>query len=112
MDATTTSAARPTTCGAYIALHADKAEGRLASCKRLPMHKGECRAFLTIAAEHRSTRVKSSKKTSTKLSRAGILKAAAALAEGKMTPSAYLSLVSRYGQRKAVKALVTTEVVA
>ena len=97
--AATATATRPATCGAYNVLHPDFGS---ASCKRLPRHKGECRATLTVAASHRKTSPKGSPKVAT---RTTILTAAASLAAGTLTPSAYMSLVSAYGQRKARKAL-------
>ena len=101
--AATATATRPATCGAYNVLHPDFGS---ASCKRLPRHKGECRATLTVAASHRKTSPKGSAKGSPKVTtRATILTAAAQLAAGTLTPSAYMSLVSAYGQRRARKAL-------
>ena len=108
---------RPVTCGSWVKLHPtdEKAAGRLVTCKRLPCHKGECRAHLTIAAEHKATSPKATAKAATakvgkgRVTREALLKAAEKLASGEMTPSAYMSLVSRFGAVKARKALVVAE---
>ena len=96
--AATATATRTATCGAYNVLHPDFGS---ASCKRLPRHKGECRATLTVAASHK-VKAKASPKVTT---RAGMLDAAKAMADGSLAPSAFMSLVSAFGQRRAKAAL-------
>ena len=106
---------RPTTCGSWAKLNpaAAETEGRLVTCKRLPRHKGECRAHLTAAAEHRAASPKTAKapkgRRVTRVTKDRMLEAAAKLAAGEMTPTAYMSLVSRFGQYRARKALVVAE---
>ena len=113
---------RPTTCGSWAKLHPADAEteGRSVTCKRLPRHKGECRSHLTVSAEHKAAAPKTAKSPAKsarrvkRVTREALLAAAAKLASGEITPSAYMSLVSRFGQYRARKALAvdTAEVVA
>jgi hypothetical protein len=121
-DAVTPSAtakpATPRTCGAYVKAHeadpkfAEKVAGRLVTCHRLPMHKGDCRTTLkaSIVAGVKVAKVAKPPKGAKRVRRVTKAQFDAALAEfvaGRMTPTAYMSVVTAYGQQKAKRAVRT-----
>jgi hypothetical protein len=119
-DAVTPSVkpATPRTCGAYVKAHeadpkfAEKVAGRLVTCHRLPMHKGDCRTTLkaSIVAGVKVAKVAKPPKGAKRVRRVTKAQFDAALAEfvaGRMTPTAYMSVVTAYGQQKAKRAVRT-----
>jgi len=100
----TTTTTSPVTCGAYVTVHAadpayvTRIAGRDATCKRLPMHHGDCRGTLKAAPKPRVT------KASKRVTKAADVKALlAAIEDGSMTASEALSLLSAAKPRASRK---------
>lgn len=101
---------RITSCGAYVKAHegdakfADRISGRVVTCKRLPMHKGDCRATLheVKATTAKSPKRKVSGRSKPRVTRTDFAAALAADIEaGKVTPSAALAKFSAFVTRSA-----------
>jgi hypothetical protein len=115
-------AARITSCGAYVKAHeadakfAERLVGRSVTCKRLPMHKGDCRTTLHEApkAAVKSAKRKVSGRSKARVTRTDAFAAIAAeMAAGKITADQALAkaaaFVTRASRPKAAKAAASAE---
>jgi len=122
----TLASAKPATCGdahtVLVTAYGDKVADRYASkgCRRLPRHevteakghKAELPRGLMTPAQRKRVAAKRAPKTTAKTGSASrprvtkqtVLDAAAKLAAGELSASAYMSLVLAYGQRRTKNA--------